>query len=170
MVHPPQGYNDWILHQYREHNKLADSLATMAITSATPLLTLHTFSPSAHAIWGAFDGGKREQGSGMGFWLAAGFLYGPPQNPLGLRWSFLAMGCLPLQGTVPEAELSGATALALVTKYLVRKRQQSWKEAEATMEKIKLRMRVTPSEGSFPIRTRLQRTTFSQAIAHQNTS
>ena len=96
----------------------------------------------------------------MGFWLAAGYHYGPPLNPQGLRWSFIAMGYLPLQGTVPEAELAGATVLALVAKYLIQKRQRNWKEAEATMATINMRMRVTPSGGRFPIRTRLERTPF----------
>ena len=59
--------------------------------------------------------------------------------------------------------LAGATAVALTAKYLVLRRRRNWKEANQVMATIKLRMRVEPSDGRFPIRFQLPRTPFSTA-------
>ena len=66
-VHPIGGYSNWIQHQYREHNAIADALATLAVTTRDAKWVLRPLPPSTCTLWGAFDGGKRTEGSGMGF-------------------------------------------------------------------------------------------------------
>ena len=64
--------DDWLKRQYREHNKEADLLATRAIMTASNFWTTRPLPSDTSAIYGHFDGGKRDQGSGTGWWLAAG--------------------------------------------------------------------------------------------------
>ena len=64
-VHPIEGYSHWIQHQYREHNKRADTLATIAVVQRHTAWVQKPLPKYTCAIWGAFDGGKRSCGSGM---------------------------------------------------------------------------------------------------------
>ena len=66
-VNPVPMYGDWLTHQYREHNKLADKLATIAVVHREAKWIQRPLPPTVHAIWGSFDGGKRSMGSGMGW-------------------------------------------------------------------------------------------------------
>ena len=43
------------------------------------------------------------------------------------------MGFLPLQGSVPNAELTGVLILTLTLQHRVQKKRKHWKEAKATM-------------------------------------
>ena len=57
----------------------------------------------------------------MGWWLAAGTLVQPTSAGSKLKWTIIAMAHAPLLGSVPEAELHGATTLALAAKLEIEK-------------------------------------------------
>ena len=71
-VIPAPNMGHWAMHQYRDHNKIADKLATCAILNQKALWVHRPTPPATVALWAGFDGGLRKGISGAGWWLAAG--------------------------------------------------------------------------------------------------
>ena len=69
---PATACADWVTHQYRKFNDTADKLATKAVLERKSLWVQKPIPKKATAIQGAFDGGKRGNSSGAGWWFAAG--------------------------------------------------------------------------------------------------
>ena len=70
------------------------------------------------------------------------------------------MGHVPLQGTVPTAELEGAALLVLTAKMLIQQLRKQWKEAKETGAQVEKRMHTAPAYGPLPIRRQLKRYMF----------
>ena len=156
---PAPIYGEWITHQFREHNKLADRLATIAVVERKAAWVQKPLPQNALAIWGSFDRGKRSSGSGMGWWLAAGTLVQSPSAGSKLQWTIIAMAHTPLLGSVPEAELHGATTLALAVKLAIVKRDNT--DASLTRKlqsQLESKLQTKMRHNNLPIRAVLKRT------------
>ena len=65
-VQPAPDVGNWITHQFRRHNKIADRLATIAVEQRRTLWVHRPLPKNTIAIWGGFDGGLRAGKSGAG--------------------------------------------------------------------------------------------------------
>ena len=63
---PTPSLGNWIDHQFREHNAIADKLANLAVKERKKLWVHRDMPINATAIWSGFDGGLRKAKSGAG--------------------------------------------------------------------------------------------------------
>ena len=139
---------------------MADKLATRAVVERLRCWVVRKLPKDTKAIWGGFDGGKRGINSGMGFWIAAGIPVSKENEAI--KWTLVSMACVPLYGSVPEAERMACQALTLCAMWQIQQLRNE--KVDATMKSYNALKKIIGCEAgyeAFPVNARIQRTLLS---------